>query len=190
MLMLARNRLLAVAAGAAALLALGAGAAAKGKACANADTSAAQLPVGQARAALVCLMNKQRAANGLPPFKESKKLDGVAQSWTDTIVAMNNLTHGNVGARLTSAGIHWKFEGENIATGVATAREALHLYVITAGHCQNVFSPTLTRVGVGVNKHPVRSAAPAGSTWTADFVLPSGKNPPSHNFARANRCPK
>lgn len=142
------------------------------------------------RAAVVCLINKQRAKFSLPVLSESSQLDSSAQSWTDLMVAQNIFTHGSeFWNRISQVGYDWSNVGENIATGFATPQSVVTAWMASPDHCKNILSPVYANVGTGVNPNPVQVAATADSTWTQDFGLLMSANQPSSNSAPANGCP-
>jgi uncharacterized protein YkwD len=157
--------------------------------CRNADTPAGQGTDSELRAAVVCLVNKQRAAHGLPALRASGRLDRSAQDWTDTMVASDEFGHGDPGARVSAVGFDWSTVGENIATGFATPRRVVAAWMASQGHCQNILDPIYASVGTGVNKGEVRGFASGPGTWTQDFGLPMGRHAPSRNWGPSNGCP-
>jgi uncharacterized protein YkwD len=52
-------------------------------------------------------------------------------------------------------------------------------------HCRNILDPQYRNVGTGVNDHSVDGTG-GTATWTQDFGLPMGSNPPSGNWGPAN----
>ncbi len=164
-------------------------AAALQRGCPHADARATRLPKAELRAAVVCLINAERAAHRLPALRESSLLDGTAQGWTDAMVASGDFTHGtDPAARITAAGLSLSATGENIATGYRTPRRVVSGWMASLGHCRNILDPSYSRVGTGVNPHPVSGYASGPATWTEDFALPAGHRPPSHNWGPADSC--
>jgi uncharacterized protein YkwD len=164
-------------------------AAALPRGCPHADARATRLPKTELRAAVVCLINAERDAHGLPALSDSSRLDGAAQRWTDAMVASGRFTHGiDPAARITAAGLSWSSTGENIATGYPTPRRVVAGWMASMDHCRNILDPSYSRVGTGVNGRPVRGYASGPATWTEDFALPAGHRPPSHNWGPANSC--
>jgi uncharacterized protein YkwD len=158
--------------------------------CAGANTSATAAPKREMRAAVVCLVNEQRARHHLPPLQASPDLDSSAQRWTDTMVSSDEFTHGSdFAARISAAGFHWSFAGENIATGFSTPAQVVRGWMASTGHCQNILNPSYADVGTGVSPHPVAGFASGPSTWTQDFGLWMGHGAPSHNGGPAAGCP-
>jgi uncharacterized protein YkwD len=142
------------------------------------------------RAAVVCLINEERAAHGLPGLRADDRLNNSAQSWSNRMVATHSFTHGaNFAARISAAGFRWSSAGENIATGFVTPRQVVNGWMASAGHCENILSPTYRDVGTGVNRHAVGGYATGPATWTQDFALPMGKSAPSRSLGPMDHCP-
>jgi len=157
--------------------------------CANATAPVGAVSRKATKAAVVCLINKQRTDRGLPALHESGLLDRSAQQWTNTMVATGAFTHGaNFAGRISAVGFHWSSAGENIATGFLTPRAVVAGWMASTGHCQNILNPTYTSVGTGV-LHQVVGIGGDGATWTQDFALAAGHRAPSHNFGPADGCP-
>lgn len=158
--------------------------------CPNANSAAAAAPRQEMRDAVLCLVNKERAAHGLPRLRQSAELTRSAQGWSDEMVASDVFSHGSdFAARISVAGYDWRSAGENIATGLATPRAVVRAWMASAGHCQNILNPTYRNLGVGVNGRPVAGAASGPATWTQDFGLRMFQSPPSSNWGPADGCP-
>jgi uncharacterized protein YkwD len=157
--------------------------------CANANMPVGATSRRATKTAVVCLINKQRTARGLPALGESSLLDRSAQGWTNTMVATGAFTHGaNFAGRISAVGFAWSSAGENIATGFLTPRAVVNGWMGSTGHCQNILNPTYTSVGTGV-VHRAVGVGGNGATWTQDFALAAGRRAPSHDFGPANGCP-
>ena len=145
------------------------------------------------RAAVVCLINNERAAHHLRVLRHNGILDRAAQQWTDHMVATSTFGHvlggSDPGMRMQDAGYDWSAYGENIATGFATPRDVVRAWMASTDHCRNILDPEYVEVGTGVNPNPVVGYATGPATWTQDFGLPAYSSPPSENFAPANGCP-
>jgi uncharacterized protein YkwD len=159
------------------------------RACANADATVGATSRKAIKSAVFCLINKQRAARGLPALRESSRLDRSAQGWSNTMVATGSFTHGaDFAARISAVGFAWRAAGENIATGFLTPSAVVAAWMASTGHCQNILNPTYSSVGTGV-VHRVVGFGGNGATWTQDFALAAGHHPPSGNWGPANGCP-
>jgi uncharacterized protein YkwD len=146
--------------------------------------------IGAMRAAVVCLIDQQRTAHGLPPLHADARLDNSAQSWSNRMVATHNFTHGtNFAGRISAAGFRWSAAGENIATGYQTPRQVVNGWMASTDHCRNILSPSYRSVGTGVNRHAIGGYGTGPGTWTQDFALPMGKSAPSGNWGPAGQCP-
>ena len=133
------------------------------RACANANAAVGAVSRQATKAAVVCLINKQRTDRGLPALHESGLLDRSAQGWTNTMVATGAFTHGaNFAGRISAVGFQWSSAGENIATGFLTPRAVVAGWMASTGHCQNILNPTLSRASA-----PESSITPLVSEATA-----------------------
>ncbi len=160
------------------------------EACPNANAAAASAPRQAMQEAVLCMVNEQRTAHGLPSLGASAQLTRSAQVWSDEMVARDVFSHGSdFAARISAAGYHWAAAGENIATGLATSRMVVKAWMASPGHCENILNPTYRDLGVGVNGHPVAGAASGPATWTEDFGLRKFQSPPSRNWGPADGCP-
>lgn len=160
------------------------------RACADANTRVGHAPRSALKAAVLCLINKQRRAHGLPALRANRRLGRSAQGWTNVMVADGEFSHGaNFSARISAVGFIWSTVGENIATGFPTPRKVVSAWMASTGHCQNILSPIYSDVGTGVNGRAVRGAASGPATWTQDFGLPMSQHAPSRNSGPAHGCP-
>jgi uncharacterized protein YkwD len=158
--------------------------------CADANTPAATASAQQMRAAVVCLIDRLRAAYHLPSLVPNSRLNRSAQAWTNAMVAHHEFTHGaDFSSRISAVGFNFAAAGENIATGFTTPRAVVDAWMASVGHCQNILNPSYVDVGTGVNSHPVTRSVSGGATWTQDLGLPLGHGAPSHSFGPARGCP-
>jgi uncharacterized protein YkwD len=158
--------------------------------CANADTPAVGASPQAMRAAVDCLINRQRASRGLPALHEQRQLQHSAQNWSDWMVSNRQFTHGSdFSGRITASGYTWQTAGENIATGFGTPNDVVNAWMASTDHCHNILDPQYANVGTGLNTAPVSSVASSPATWTQDFGLKMTGRAPSHNWAPADGCP-
>ena len=159
------------------------GAEARGGACAKfGNTLPAQLKKRQARKAILCLLNRERASHGLPAFDRSKKLQRAAQKHSARMTGSGCFEHecpgeGDLVSRLGTVdyllgGLGGWICAENIAWGKTTAgtpRAMMNAWMNSEGHRANILNRDLRQVGVGFAKgSPANAGAPAG-TYTTDF---------------------
>lgn len=164
------------------------------RACAYQNSSVRHTPVGDLRAAVVCLINNARGRWHLPPLRESGDLDRAAQGHTSQMVALRDFSHFGAGGsdpatRVSGTGYRWSAVGEALATGFSTPSRVVAAWLASPVHCQITLSPEYRSVGIGVVAPPVRGAASRPGTWTADFALAGNRRPPSGDWAPADSCP-
>jgi uncharacterized protein YkwD len=158
--------------------------------CPNADEAAIGAGLSDMRSAVVCLINQQRGAHGLPGLKVSAKLNRSAQSWNQWMVNTGQFTHGNnFAGRISAVGYNWQTAGENIATGFTTPRQVVAAWMASPDHCRNILDPNFRDVGTGESPAAVGSWASQPATFTQDFGLLMSQNAPSRNTGPQNGCP-
>jgi uncharacterized protein YkwD len=158
--------------------------------CAGANASVGNTSPQVLRAAVVCLINQERAVHHLPALHASPLLNTSAQRWTNAMVSSDQFTHGtNFAGRISAAGYVWRSAGENIATGYSTPRAVVRAWMASTGHCENILNPTYRNVGTGVSSGVVRGYATGIGTWTQDFALGMHQSTPSGNTGPMNGCP-
>jgi uncharacterized protein YkwD len=188
-----RRRLAAVAAFAA--LALCAPAAAQADDCAGADLVPAADNVAVVSGATLCLLNEQRAANGIGPLVENAALSTASAGYSQRMVAQGFFGHespdgGTLVERLTAVGYlggddAWVV-GENIGWGqasLATARSMVAAWMNSPGHRENLLSADYTQVGLGL-----ALGTPTDQTWGATYTTDFGAGAapaPAHARAKA-----
>jgi uncharacterized protein YkwD len=157
------------------------------KPCAGANTAVAHPTIQASRAAVVCLINRQRTSRGLPALSANSRLDRSAQGWTNEMVSHHEFTHGaDFAERISTAGFRWSQAGENIASGFPTPASVVAGWMASSGHCENILSPAFREVGTGVSQG---ATTVSPGTWTQDFALLAGQRPATGNDAPAAGCP-
>ncbi len=157
--------------------------------CPNTLTPARRAPSYVIRTAVLCLLNRDRHARGLPRLIESSALDDSAQHWATYLVATHQFTHGtNFAGRLSAAGYRWQTAGENIATGYGTARGVVAAWMASPDHCRNILDPSFRNIGVGEAPVYVRGL-PGAATWVTDFGRRMSQPPASNRWGPSDGCP-
>jgi uncharacterized protein YkwD len=186
-----RRRLAAVAALAA--LALCAPATAQADDCSGADAVPAADNIAVVSGATLCLLNQQRAANGIGPLVENAALSAASAGYSQRMVAQGFFGHespdgGTLVERLTAVGYlggddAWVV-GENIGWGqasLATARSMVAAWMNSPGHRENLLSADYTQVGLGL-----ALGTPTDQTWGATYTTDFGAgDAPAPAHARA-----
>lgn len=78
------------------------------------------------------------------------------------------------GQRVTRAGYRWRQVGENIASGVGTARQVVADWLSSPHHCANIMTAGFRQMGVAF---ATNSASAAVIYWTEDFGAPLSRSP-------------
>ncbi|SHM69690.1 CAP domain-containing protein [Actinacidiphila paucisporea] len=120
-----------------------------------------------ARAAILSLVNKERATAGCKPLTASSSLDGLAQAFSDDMAARGFFDHTDPDGhtpwdRAKARGIT-NLGGENIARGQATAAAVMTAWMNSPGHRANILNCDYTTLGVGIH------FGTGGPWWTQDF---------------------
>jgi uncharacterized protein YkwD len=130
-----------------------------------------QVPVpasaGDAAAAVLSLVNQERAKAGCSPVRADTGLASLAANFSRDMAARGFFAHTDPdGAtpwdRAAKAGIK-DLGGENIARGQADAQAVMDAWMKSEGHRANILNCDYTTLGVGVHM------GEGGPWWTQDF---------------------
>lgn len=105
---------------------------------------------------VVDFINQQRAAQGLPPLQLDPALCAVAQQKAEDMLVNDYFghyspTYGSPYDMLDSAGIQYRWAGENLAQ-VNSVEQGNEMFMESSGHRANILSSAYTKVGVAVVK--------------------------------------
>jgi uncharacterized protein YkwD len=197
-------------AGAAALLcaaifaAIPAASASADPACPGSDLQPSTANLPQVEAATLCLINVQRAQNGLAALTANSVLQGAALQHSQDMVNHNFFSHdSSSGEDFEDRILRFKYAppntewvaGENIAWGtlsLSTPDAIVVSWMNSPEHRANILSGDFKELGVGVDP-ATPSGDPSGATYTADFgARASGppraaKKPKSHKRSKHRR---
>jgi uncharacterized protein YkwD len=118
-----------------------------------------------------------------PPLALSPALIRAARAHSRDMAAHGFLGHGgsdgsNPGQRVTRAGYRWSQVGENIASGIGTARAVVAGWLSSPPHCANIMTAGFRQVGVAFAVNPASGPV---IYWTEDFGAPlNPRRPPRH----------
>lgn len=125
-----------------------------------------------AEAAVVALVNQERASVGCQPLALDDRLVAAARGHSADMAVRGYLSHTTpegveFATRITNAGYEWSGAGENIAKGQRTAAEVMDAWMGSPGHRSNILNCGFQHIGVGL-------AYDSGNTaiWTQDFASP------------------
>ncbi|MGW2063463.1 CAP domain-containing protein [Streptomyces sp. NPDC001937] len=139
------------------------------KTSAAAPTHQASSPAADtsAQAAVLALVNQERAKVGCSPVTASASLASLAQDFSDDMAARGFFSHTDPDGqtpwdRATKAGVTG-LGGENIARGQADAQAVMASWMNSEGHRANILNCDYKTLGVGVHY------GSGGPWWTQDF---------------------
>jgi uncharacterized protein YkwD len=181
------RRLLATAASLAALCAVFTGpgttpAAAKAKTCTGTTLHASQLPPEDYGDAILCLLNRERAAEGLKPVRYNAQLSAAALPFTVAMREQSFFDHtapdgSTPTTRIRATGYlknarRWML-GENIAWGESykgTPAAIMAAWMASPGHRENILTARFREIGIGVAYgSPEDAGLPDTAIVTTDF---------------------
>ena len=118
------------------------------------------------------LVNKERAARGLPLLKLNTELSRVARFKSQDMIDKKYFSHtsptyGSPFDMMQKFGLRFSAAGENIAYGQKTASEVMNSWMNSSGHRANILSQAYTQIGIGVAK-----MANGTLYWTQMFMNP------------------
>ncbi|MGP3635692.1 CAP domain-containing protein [Streptomyces sp. 24-1644] len=127
------------------------------------DTDASE----SARAAVLSLVNQERAKVGCSPVAASRGLTSLAQNFSEDMAARGFFAHTDPDGttpwdRAAKAGV-LGLGGENIARGQAGAQAVMDGWMNSDGHRANILNCDYKTLGVGVH------FGSGGPWWTQDF---------------------
>jgi len=121
---------------------------------------------------LLELVNRERAANRLPPLRLHPQLQTASHWMAQDMAANEYLDHTDhegreLEARLTAFEYReYQVVGENVAAGQVTAAEVMANWMESPGHRSNILSPDFCEIGIG---HVQNSAGKFQHYWVQDF---------------------
>ncbi len=132
-------------------------------ACTSTDLTPTQHNVRAVRSATLCLVNQQRAANGLPRLRAQRQLQIAAQSYAGEMVRGLFFSHvspsGSTldqrirqGTRYLAGALRYEI-GENIAWGQGTLAKPSAIvaaWMASPPHRANILRASFKEIGIGV----------------------------------------
>jgi uncharacterized protein YkwD len=165
-------------------------AASKSDSCPGASLTPNEGNLETIRAATLCLVNRERAANGEGALQPNEQLQQAAQSHTESMVERDYFEHvGPSGdtplSRMRAAGYIYSSQvgyevGENIGWGtlwLATPNAIVAAWMASSGHRANILDANFHDTAIGVSPHTPSALGhgQAGAIYTQDFgVLIAG----------------
>jgi uncharacterized protein YkwD len=157
--------------------------------CPGASLRPSRTNIGAVRAAVLCLVNRERTTRGEHALVPDPQLTASAQAHTNSMAAQNYFEHVAPNGetplmRMQATGYlssaHHGYEvGENIGWGTlweGSPRSIVAAWMGSPPHRANILDARFTATGVGVSPHPPASLADhqAGGLYTQDFGSVAG----------------
>jgi uncharacterized protein YkwD len=159
-------------------------AAALAAACQNTEVTPTTGNLDLVRAAVLCLINRERAQNGETPLAPSEKLQQAAELHNREMIGGNYFEHVSPSGetpvdRVRAAGyipaenVGYVI-GENLAwgtLGLATAQSIVNAWIASPGHLANILEGQYSETGIAVVPQvpDSLSGGAAGATYTQEF---------------------
>jgi uncharacterized protein YkwD len=155
--------------------------------CPNAGETPSADNIGDLNAAILCLVNGERAANGnLPPLTQSSQLDQAASGMASLMVSEHFFSHEtpdgkNVVDRVEPTGYlpgsgDWVV-GENLAWGsgaLSTPQAIVNGWMNSAGHKANILAPDYKDIGLAAAMGSPLTTSSGGTVYVNNFGAKSG----------------
>jgi uncharacterized protein YkwD len=153
-------------------------------ACGAVGLEPALLGAEQTRRLTLCLLNGERARQGLPPLQRRAQLELASQRHSEDMIARRFFEHDTPDgvdpqARMLAAGYpaNNAITGENIAWAAgrrASPFEIVDLWMHSPPHRENILRREFTEVGLGLARGAPATQRSNGTPWTytTDFGGP------------------
>jgi uncharacterized protein YkwD len=147
-------------------------------ACASTSANPSPANLGAMSAAILCLLNSERASKGLPAVHANAKLRRAAKAWANRMVSgrffAHEAGHSTVLSRIKKTGYvrgSWSL-GENIAWGsgaLATPQAIVNGWMHSPGHRANILHGAFKDIGIGIKLGAPGQGLSGGATYVTDF---------------------
>ena len=147
--------------------------------CASAAANPSSNNLRPVSAAIICLLNQERAAHGLGPLHNNPKLGRASKGMAKLMVKQRFFAHDTPGGkslldRVKPTGYvkgSWQL-GENLAWGsgaLATPRSIVNGWMHSPGHRANILHGAFRDIGIGVRLGAPQQGLSGGATYVTDF---------------------
>ena len=148
--------------------------------CAGADLLPSAATATTAQAATLCLLNAERAGQGLAPLGSDAVLEQAATAYSAAMIQQRFFAHVSPAGQLLEqrlapyvTGAQTWDVGENLAwgeTSLATPRAIVSGWMHSDAHRANILNARFTEIGIGiVSGSPAGSAPTESATYTTEF---------------------
>lgn len=152
--------------------------------CANTELIPAEGNIGLVKEAVLCLVNRERAQNGVAPLAANSQLEAAAAEHCSELIAEDYFAHVSPSGetpvdRVRADGYipaptDGYIIGENLAWGtygLATAQSIVSAWIASPGHLANILEGKYTETGIGIASavpSSLSEGAP-GATYAQEF---------------------
>ncbi|PIC80846.1 hypothetical protein CSV75_03420 [Sporosarcina sp. P18a] len=117
--------------------------------------------------AVLDLTNAERTKAGLKPLQIDAALQKSAKQKSADMATNNYFSHtsptyGSPFDQMKQNGVTYRSAAENIAMGQRSAQDVVTAWMNSAGHRQNILTPSFTHIGIGYDAN--------GHYWTQQFI--------------------
>lgn len=152
--------------------------------CANTELVPEEGNIALVRAAVLCLVNRERAQNGVPPLSANPQLEAAAEEHCSELIADDYFAHVSPSGETPVDRIRLTgyipgptvgyVIGENLAWGtysLSSAQSIVSAWIASPGHLANILESKYTETGIGITPAvPASLAAGApGATYAQEF---------------------
>lgn len=147
--------------------------------CSNTEIAATPARIAEVRAAVLCLINEERAAQGLGRLRQSTQLDQASALHGTWMARTHVFSHQQTGPgalptmreRVDAVGYDWRELGENLAAGQPTPAEVVREWLLSPSHLSTIRLPNVVDFGLDLNAGYVTFSNGTTGTpiWTTVF---------------------
>jgi uncharacterized protein YkwD len=147
-------------------------------ACVRTSANPSRSNLGAMSRAILCLLNGERAARGLPAVHSNRRLARAAHAWANRMVAGRFFAHeagsSTPLSRIKKTGYvrgSWSL-GENIAWGsgaLATPQAIVNGWMHSPPHKANILYAKFRDIGIGIRLGAPGANLSGGATYVTDF---------------------
>lgn len=147
-------------------------------ACASASSDPAPSNLTTMSAAVLCLLNAERANKGLGALKSSTALRKASQGMANAMVKQRFFAHVTPGGKDVVDRVPKSYQrknpsiGENIAWGsggLASPRAIVNGWMHSPGHRANILRAKFREIGIGIKLGAPGRGLSGGATYVTDF---------------------
>ncbi len=149
-----------------------------GVTCGSASANPAPSNLDTVSATILCLLNAERAANGMAALKSNGSLARAAKGWSGAMVSKRVFAHelgsSSPLSRIKKTGYvrgSWQI-GENIAWGsgaLASPQSIVNGWMHSPPHRANILHASFRDIGIGVTLGAPGPGLSGGATYVTDF---------------------